>query len=124
MAWTTSDESTWINIWGDLAAPTIDISVNNGSNLVMTDIIQFKSSGYNYFFNNSVGGTIALTSDITDAAQDYVTTGTTQTISGYKTFSSGITFSTNGEGIILSSPNGTQYKVTFDDSGNLVSTSV
>ena len=30
----------------------------------------------------------------------------------------------NGEGIVLSSPNGTRYKITVDDSGNLVTTSV
>lgn len=45
-----------------------------------------------------------------------------QTISGLKIFDNNIKFANEEEGIILKSPNGTQYKVTVNDDGSLQTT--
>ena len=72
------------------------------------------AKGNAFFLVNTTAGTIPFVID----SNDRMGLGTTNPQDAK------LEIGGNGEGIVLSSPNGTRYKITVDDSGNLVTTSV
>jgi len=102
-----------INSTGLTSIGSNGFGFNNANNIYFSGsskgggVFAFSNTGTQTYTLQDASGTLAFTSDITTALGDYVTIGTTQTITGAKTFetttsSFAIMNSTNANGGVLS----------------------
>ena len=87
------------------------------------DISTIENDGLNTILTND-NGKVEINSDSGLLVANGIVSPNSISIGLNSTATSYLAINGSGSGIILTSPNGTQYKLTVDDSGNLVTTAV